>query len=598
MKIWFYIGSSPRYRPKIKYIFDLFFSIYGLRCFYLHSLEKDTVSVIAKEDLLIAYDKFDNLTFLREFSQDKFDLFFLVDLFHKIFEAGPKPSLCRLKAKGSEDEIPILFNYPVERKNELYYVETEDGKTASGITWNFEKDTLEAVFYADLFASSFYFVSFQEELQSDKKDKHKRFKAEFSFRKDKSLIDSPLVNLYFKVFFGLLRKRFFRRKLPLLRKSFWPGATPLAVVLTHDVDIMDKWVMYALYRAFQLLSKGGIGSFFGVLRNIWECILIRKNPAHSFDFLIEKEKELNFGSSFFFLAGKPTLRSFLNQDVTYDISNQQNKAILKRILLDSHEVGLHGSYNSAFEKEKMREGKKLLESFYEDPLMGIRQHFLRFNLPQTWYLQRDLDFSYDCSLGYPDASGFRSGLAFPFYPYDDYGDKVIEVLELNTNIMDQTYVKYKQQNLERMKEEIIKILEDTEKCGGLVTLIWHTNVVDQLGFLGFMETYQRILEYLCQRRFFVGSGKKIADWWVRRGNLVQLNSSTSKRNDYFWEYESRSFMDNITLELSFPFAGRYRVWAEKVKIKTKEKKDFVLIELYNLKPNQRFKIFLQRKDEE
>jgi peptidoglycan/xylan/chitin deacetylase (PgdA/CDA1 family) len=597
MRIWLYIGSPIKYKPKIKYTLELFFSIYGLKCLQLDSLEDNSKSIIAKDDLLIVYDKWDNLAFFKELSRNGFDLFFLVDLFSQVFEAQTPPAFKKLKKMDSGEVSPVLFNFPALGENNLYSIETEEKKIYSGITWKDEEKNLEAIFYADLIASSYFLISFQEEIRSGKKDRYGRFKAEYSFRKAKNLIDYPLVNSYFKIIFDLIRRRFLRRDLPLIRKSFWPGGATLAVVLTHDVDIMERWMGYAVFRAFQLLKARKIGSFFLWLKKIWGSIRENKNPAHSFDFLIEKERELNFGSTFFFLAGKPSLRSFLEMDITYDITKKANKTLLKKIDTELHEVGLHGSYHSFSDQDRMKEEKKLLVGIRGNFLTGIRQHFLRFNLPQTWYLQKNLNFLYDCSFGYPDASGFRSGLGFPFYPYDDSRDEPIGVLELSTNIMDQTYVKYKNQDLLKMKKEILEILDQVEECGGLVTLLWHTNVVDEFAFFGFMDTYQEVLRYLKEKKAFVGSGKKIAFWWQKREELVQLGGSTSEKKTFFWAYESKDFIDNLTLELHFTDLDLCRVWAEDVKIKTEMKKDLGLIELFELKPNQRFKIFLQKKDE-
>ena len=596
MKIWFYIGSSAEYRPKIKYTVDLFFSIYGLKCEYLDSVKKDIKSLIANDDLLMVYDKMDRLEFFRELTKDNFDLFYLIDLFPEIYEGQFPPSFKNLKNKDTVEKIPILFDLPVEEKNGLYSIETKEGKTYSGITWQEDKN-IEAVFYADLVASAFYLLSLREEVSSGKKDKHGRFKAEFSLRNEENLINYPLVNGYFKVIFDLIQKRFSKRNLPLMRKSFWPGGVPLAVVLTHDVDILDKWLGYAFFRGFQLLIKGRIKDFFLLLGKVFTSILKKKNPAHSFSLLMQVEKELNFGSTFFFLAGKPNLKSLLNTDVTYDITSERNRAILKKIKSDLHEVGLHGSYVSFSDENKMNEEKKLLENSLGDSINGIRQHFLRFDYPRTWHIQKNLGFLYDCSLGYPDASGFRTGLAFPFYPYDDFTDKIMKVLELNTNIMDQTYVKYKRQDLLKTKEEIFEILDRVGEYGGLVNLLWHTNVVDEFAFFGFMRTYQEILDYLQQKKAFAGSGKKIATWWQKRENLVQLSSSIPDKKIFEWEYLSGDFLDNATLELYFAGADKYHIRAEKVDLRAEIRKDFVLIELSGLKPNQKFKIFLQKKDE-
>jgi len=162
--------------------------------------------------------------------------------------------------------------------------------------------------------------------------------------------------------------------------------------------------------------------------------------------------------------------------------------------------------------------------------------------------------------------------------------------------MDQTYVKYQDKSLQNMEKNILKILDTTEDCGGHVTLIWHTNVLDQFGFFGFMDVYQRILEYIHRKRFFVGSGEAIAGWWIKRGNLILRSSFCSGDKNFFWEYVSKSHIEKIILELNYTSMDHYRIRGEGVEFKIEKRKDSVLIQLYDLKPEQSFKIFLQKKD--
>jgi hypothetical protein len=243
----------------------------------------------------------------------------------------------------------------------------------------------------------------------------------------------------------------------------------------------------------------------------------------------------------------------------------------------------------------MGKEKNILEEVSGKIVTGIRQHYLRFNFPQTLYLQESLNFSYDCSLGYPDASGFRSGLGFPFYPYDDSTEKVIKVLELNTTIMDQTYVKYKKHDLSQMKKEIIEILTKVEECGGMVNLLWHTNTVDEFAFFGFMNLYDEILKYLKQRKALVSSAEKIARYWQKRERLVQINSLKLEDKNYLWEFEPEDTLEKATLEIDIPRAGSYKIRAENVQSTIEISEDRVLIGLSGLKPGQKFKIYLQRK---
>ena len=51
-------------------------------------------------------------------------------------------------------------------------------------------------------------------------------------------------------------------------------------------------------------------------------------------------------------------------------------------------------------------------------MIGYRNHYLRFKLPETWKYLADAGFEYDTTLGYSNALGYRNGMCHPFRPYD------------------------------------------------------------------------------------------------------------------------------------------------------------------------------------
>ena len=87
--------------------------------------------------------------------------------------------------------------------------------------------------------------------------------------------------------------------------------------------------------------------------------------------------------------------------------------------LNSHgwEVGLHGSFHSFLDTEKLRNEKAALEQALKSPVIGGRQHNLNLKIPETWLNQEKAGLFYDTTLGYNDCLGFRWGISFPFRPY-------------------------------------------------------------------------------------------------------------------------------------------------------------------------------------
>ncbi|MFB6088948.1 MAG: hypothetical protein ABEK36_04180, partial [Candidatus Aenigmatarchaeota archaeon] len=100
------------------------------------------------------------------------------------------------------------------------------------------------------------------------------------------------------------------------------------------------------------------------------------------------------------------------------------------------ETGLHGSYYSYKDKEKLNQEKKDLEAVLADKVHGIRQHHLNLDIPETWQYQEKTGLEYDTSLGLKNSIGFRWGTCFPFHPLNPNTKQQLSILELPLIIMD------------------------------------------------------------------------------------------------------------------------------------------------------------------
>ena len=85
------------------------------------------------------------------------------------------------------------------------------------------------------------------------------------------------------------------------------------------------------------------------------------------------------------------------------------------------EVGLHASYEAAFEPGLIADEKAELERLGAT-LHGQRFHYLRVDPHANLSPLADLGFTYDSSLGF-GAPGFRAGIAHPFRPWDVKHDR-------------------------------------------------------------------------------------------------------------------------------------------------------------------------------
>lgn len=410
----------------------------------------------------------------------------------------------------------------------------------------------------DLIFSSFFFLSRWEEVESKAADKHGRFPTEESLSYAHQFSQRAVVNEYLKLLLELICRVARLRKIPLVRKCFWPNGEKLAVCLTHDVDIIDKWHLYSLVRAFELIETGQLSSSLKTLWGSFRALVSGKNPALAFDQLTTTEDKFSFKSSFYFIMGKPKVKALLRSDITYDLSKSKILKKAKQVLENGFEVGLHASYNTSLDPDLLLKEKKEVERLIDSPISGLRQHFLRCKIPESWVEQRDSGFLYDTSLGFPDQSGYRASFAFPFYAYDLRNDQKLDLMELPLAIMDRTYSKYLSFSPKQIKQDIIKTFQELEDFGGLVTILWHTHMVDELGFSGYPRLYEKILDFVHKKGYFVAPGREIAEWWSKRKGL-ELKCRSAGDQESSWEFAASDSLDKVSLELIGARAGKARV---------------------------------------
>ncbi len=252
----------------------------------------------------------------------------------------------------------------------------------------------------------------------------------------------------------------------LLSQGFrfnYPDGKSWALLLTHDVDDIEVQTRHLFVSLVYFPKKGDI-------RGIYNLVKGRLNkqfsPYNNFKKIIALEQSFDATSTFFFLSSPEDIFGY-----KYRLENI--KDILDCITDNDCEVGFHTSYYHSDNGKKIIEEKKAMEQFLGRPLVGVRNHVLRFTLPNTWELLAAAGFGYDSTYGYIDMVGFRNGMCHPFVPYNMETDHPVEILEIPLNVQDWT-ISYLMKNNPRQAWELIKQLMDiTEKNHGVLNILWH-----------------------------------------------------------------------------------------------------------------------------
>lgn len=370
--------------------------------------------------------------------------------------ALPSEPLARCRVGNRSPRLPVLYGTP----------------TADGI---------------DVFGSVFFLLTRYEELVGDVRDGHGRFPASASIAVREGFLDRPLANEYVELLWSRLT-------------AVWPRLTrrkrTYALRLSHDVDV-------PLYRAPRHEARGRARR--DVKRDHAPLLAIRRvvnayvpnaipkslDLANTFDWLMRSGEDLGLRSAFYFIAG----RSAGPIDGSYEIDDPWILGLLARIHARGHEIGFHPSYDTFLDPGRTRSEVERLRracaaAGVDAPVRGGRQHYLRWQNPETWQNWEDAGLEYDSTLAFADHVGFRCGTCYEYPVFNLRTRTALRLRERPLVVMDASLLEYQQVGLEAVPDEIARLARTVRRFDGQMTLLWHN---DRLGARRARRAYRRAI---------------------------------------------------------------------------------------------------------
>jgi len=348
---------------------------------------------------------------------------------------------------------------------------------------------------------------------------------ENSFKKpsdeSEKMIKTPVVDMLEELLFTSLQLVCEENGLSLEHKPFWPDGKKFAVCLTHDVDRVYKTFQYipSIVAHIRRIEPSGI------IKQARNFLFQRgkDNPFWNFEEIMNLENRLGVKSTFFFLneSGKPNpLRwsSWIKFTGRYKIDSPDIIEIIKRLHREGFEIGVHGSYHSYNDMYLLRKEKAKLEEILGDKVYGVRQHYLNFDLQNTFNCQVVAGFEYDTTIGFNKGIGCRRGTCFPFYPLDHNTGERLPLLEIPLIIMD---VALDNRNL---LGQCLEVMDEVERHNGVVTLLWHQSKFSKDDSPDSAETYRQLIETARSRNAWVTTAGELQRWWRgKRQSVIKDN---------------------------------------------------------------------------
>jgi hypothetical protein len=345
----------------------------------------------------------------------------------------------------------------------------------------------------DVFGSAFFMLTRYEELVIADRDEHDRFPAAASIAARAGLLGVPIVDAYVELLWEAMRRT-------------WPGLQrrPRAyeVALTHDVDdplatlehgavdVVRQLGGDLVRRRDPRLAVRRVRSLLGDRR---------RDPNNTFDFLMDVSERHGLRSAFYFLAH----RDRRHRDGPFLFEHPWVRALIGRVSRRGHEIGLHPSFCTYRDAARTRaELERLLrvaeaEGVRQDE-WGGRQHYLRWVNPDTWRNWEAAGLSYDSTLGYAEAVGFRTGTCHPYRVYDLRERRALRLVERPFQVMDVTLLPAMTRSPESAHAAVMDIAAQCRRYGGCLGILWHNNTL--LRSAREQRWYAALIEAACAPR--------------------------------------------------------------------------------------------------
>ncbi len=327
---------------------------------------------------------------------------------------------------------------------------------------------------------------------------------------------------------SLLRALIVSFGVPLVEILPTPAEHRFIVCLTHDIDHprvryhkCDHTMFGFLYRA----TAGSVINFCRGRRSLRQMALnwkaafslplvfagLAKDFWNQLDQYLELERDL--ASTFFVIPtkgdagvdsnGKTRARrasSYAPADIADD---------LKKLFSGNSEIGVHG-IDAWRDSAKGRDERERIQEITGARDIGIRMHWLYFDSQAPSALEK-AGFSYDSTVGYNEAIGYRAGTAQVFkHPNVD------RLLELPLHIMDTAlfYPSYMNLSDDEARAAMLPLIENVTRFGGLLTINWHDRSLGPERL--WADAYVTLLGDLRARTPWFATALQTVSWFRKR----------------------------------------------------------------------------------
>ena len=342
-------------------------------------------------------------------------------------------------------------------------------------------------FNLDIFGSAFFMLSRYEELIIKDHDNHDRFPSRASVAFKANFLNRPIVDEYVEILWACLSKLW-----PDLERKHYQPKT----FITCDVDqpydcTVETFSKLIKVCAGDLIKRRSLTEMLKrINRYVFNKLGIYKfDRNYTFDFYMDVCEQAGLKATFYFI---PSSKEPTNG--CYEIGDKKIVNLLQIINARGHEIGIHGSYQTYQDQEKILQQKILVEETLKkkginQKIRGNRQHYLRWDSAVTPDYLDAAGFEYDTSGSYADRPGFRFGTSKEFSMWGWRSQTKLKLKQRPLILMECSVISHAYMGLgyrEEAKVLMKQLKQESQTLGGNFVLLWHNshlqNIEDKILF--------------------------------------------------------------------------------------------------------------------
>ena len=300
----------------------------------------------------------------------------------------------------------------------------------------------------DIIGSSFFMLSRYEELVNQERDEHDRFPAKASIAYKEGFLERPIVDEYIEIIWNYITHIW-----PSLNRKKFTSQINISCDVDQPFDCtVESATKLIKAVAGDLLKRRSISlALKRINRYLFNSIGIYKyDYNYTFNWYMDICDNAGLHAVFYFI---PTTEEPGNG--CYTLKDKKIIELLKLIYRRGHTIGVHSTYQTYMNCEKLSKQKHEIENAISragitQHIYDNRQHYLRWNSSITPDCLDKAGIKYDSTGGYADYVGFRYGTAKTFSMWSWGRKRKLTLKQRPLIVMDTTL----------LSEEYMGILEE------------------------------------------------------------------------------------------------------------------------------------------